>query len=215
MSDKEFNNKDYVNNTYPTSHVLQEHSRSGGDKKVGNMGSPLPRKPNSYIKGLNLTEAGAIKLMAYPPGALEAALREMRSHKGEIRDPFVFFSRLCLNYCKDNEIVPDWAICFNTLRSRGFEKDSVGADKSNPLLYYTESEYQAMQPKKAPLYPEAVAPQKRVFDEVEEAQKAEVALKTMKSTGDRDLDDIFASIFKTIIRDGTQDHQKSTTTKDP
>jgi len=104
-----------------------ERDRSGDIKSLKSGYEAPPRssrRQNSHIKGLNLTEAGCIKLLAYPPSAIQAGLTALRSHKGEIRDPFVYFSKICLDYCKDNKIRVDWGICFNELRRKGYEKDA-------------------------------------------------------------------------------------------
>jgi len=179
------------------------------------------KRPNHHIKGLNLTEAGWIKLMAYPPPAIQAACEAMRSHKGDILQPFTFFSRLCFNYCKANKLQPDWGLCFNELRSKGYDKDAIGVDWENPYLYYTQEEVDAMGPERPktssafypktktqepPLYPKAIPPQKRLFDRWEESEKAKKNLELMAKTGIPGLDDIFADILRSnILYENTMD----------
>lgn len=174
-------------------------------------------RPNHHIKGLNLTEAGCIKLMAYPPSAIQAACEALRSHKGSVLQPFTFFSRLCFNYCKANHLQPDWGLCFNELRSKGYDKDAVGVDLENPYLYYTQEEADALYPQKPktssafypkpnqqepPLYKKAIPPPRRLFDRFEESEKAKKNLELMAKTGIPGLDDIFADILRSNILEG-------------
>jgi hypothetical protein len=163
---------------------------------------------NSHIKGLNLTEAGCIKLLAYPPSAIQAGLTALRSHKGEIRDPFVYFSKICLDYCKDNKIRVDWGICFNELRRKGYEKDAVGVDVKEPLLYYTEEELVAISPPKAPpqsRYKDDAIPKKRIFDKQTEARRSQEILAAPPEFKDAWMSDFLASVLGKNIKDAAED----------
>ena len=60
------------------------------------------------LKTLNLTRAGQIKLSAFPDEAILDAANAFKYAK-KVKDPFGWFFKLCLEYCKRNEIDPDWS----------------------------------------------------------------------------------------------------------
>lgn len=71
--------------------------------------SPIPEYIRA-IKGLKLTKWGQIKLSAFPRGAVLHLDRKITSTKA-LRDPFGYAYRICLEWCKENNIQPDfkWA----------------------------------------------------------------------------------------------------------
>ena len=80
-------------------------------------GAPLMFNPISEpirnIKSLKLTKWGQIKLMAFPNKAIEYADDKMKySNLASLRDPFRFFTSLCVDYCKREEIEPNWEIVY-------------------------------------------------------------------------------------------------------
>ncbi len=66
---------------------------------------------------LNLSKWGQLKLMAFPDEAIEYAYKALNS--ANPRDPFKWFVSLCLTYCKQNSIAPDWNIMLNLCREHG------------------------------------------------------------------------------------------------
>lgn len=63
---------------------------------------------------LNLSKWGQIKLMAYPDEAIQYAYKALQS--ANPRDPFKWFVSVCLTYCKDNKMAPDWNVMLNLSR---------------------------------------------------------------------------------------------------
>jgi len=55
---------------------------------------------------LNLSKWGQIKLSAFPDEAIDFAYQQLKH--ANPRDPFAWFISLCLQYCKDNKIAPNW-----------------------------------------------------------------------------------------------------------
>lgn len=71
--------------------------------------SPVP----PYIRAISeikLTKWGQIRLTAFPERAVDAARKKIR-YFGKAKDPFAFFFKACLDFCKDENIVPDWKWC--------------------------------------------------------------------------------------------------------
>lgn len=66
------------------------------------------------IQVFKLTRAGQIKLSPFPDEAIIDAQNAMRFAKN-IREPFNWFYRLCSDYCKRNEIDPDWAFMYQLI----------------------------------------------------------------------------------------------------
>ena len=60
------------------------------------------------LKVINLTRAGQIKLSPFPDEAILEAANAFKFAK-KVRDPFSWFYKLCFDYCKRNDIDPDWA----------------------------------------------------------------------------------------------------------
>lgn len=59
------------------------------------------------LKVINLTRAGQIKLSVFPDEAIVDAANAYTYAKN-VRDPFNWFYKLCFDYCKRNDIDPDW-----------------------------------------------------------------------------------------------------------
>lgn len=59
------------------------------------------------IKILNLTRWGQIKLSAFPDDAIKEAISRMEYFKSA-KDPFALFMKICLEYCKTENISPNW-----------------------------------------------------------------------------------------------------------
>lgn len=60
------------------------------------------------LKVLNLTRAGQIKLSAFPDEAIVEAESAMKYAKN-VKEPYNWFYKLCFDYCRRNDIDPDWA----------------------------------------------------------------------------------------------------------
>jgi len=56
---------------------------------------------------LNLSKWGQIKLSAYPDQALDYAYSQLKFTNP--RDPFKWFVSLCMRYCQENKMAPDWS----------------------------------------------------------------------------------------------------------
>ncbi len=59
------------------------------------------------ISCMKLTDAGQIKLSAFPVEAIEYATKTMKM-AGNKRDPFRWFFKVCNDFCKESNIQPDW-----------------------------------------------------------------------------------------------------------
>lgn len=203
VSHNKYNNKDYVNNTTTTSHVLEKSSR-GREARTG------VGHDRKYIKGLNLTDAGAIKLMAYPKEAFDYALESLQKSTVPIKQPFILFSKICFNYCREKGLFADHGFVFSELRRRGLDKDSPGVDLQNPYIYYTSEEYRAMQPKTKRVPDQkygghspqdTAAPPVRELDIKHEAQRAiEILASGPANTGDPFYDDIIIKLLSDTIK---------------
>lgn len=66
------------------------------------------------ISSLDLTVAGMIDLLSYPAEAIQranVALMRATERNGKPLDaPFKYFAKVAYNYCKDNNIQPDWGL---------------------------------------------------------------------------------------------------------
>lgn len=60
------------------------------------------------LKVLNLTRAGQIKLSVFPDEAILEAANAMKYAKN-VKEPYNWFYKLCFEYCRRNDIDPDWA----------------------------------------------------------------------------------------------------------
>lgn len=59
------------------------------------------------LKVINLTRAGQIKLSVFPDEAITDAANAYKYAKN-VKEPFNWFYKLCFDYCKRNDIQPDW-----------------------------------------------------------------------------------------------------------
>lgn len=71
---------------------------------------------------LNLSKWGQIKLMAYPDQAIAHAYKELQH--ANPRDPFKWFVSLCLKYCKENQLAPDWTGMLTLSRTQNMPDDA-------------------------------------------------------------------------------------------
>ncbi len=60
------------------------------------------------LKVINLTRAGQIKLSPFPDEAILDAANAFTYAKN-VKEPFNWFYKLCFDYCKRNDIDPDWS----------------------------------------------------------------------------------------------------------
>lgn len=87
----------------------------GGEKRLPQKRSVMNFNPISIpirsIKSLRLTKWGQIRLMAFPEKAVEYAEDKMKyAQVSSLKDPFKFFTSLCVDWCKREEIKPNWEI---------------------------------------------------------------------------------------------------------
>jgi hypothetical protein len=114
--------------------------RSYGDKPI----SPTLQE----LKCLNLTKSGQIRLTPFPDEAILDAASSMK-HAKNVRDPFNWFFKLCLEYCHRNEIAPDWPYMHTLIEKYKIKPDmpplktthsvqdglSRSADKQSTVVY--------------------------------------------------------------------------------
>lgn len=82
-------------------------------RRSGRMGLKIDDVIPSHvhrITELNLTNAGKMRLSVYPGAAILDARGKIKITKKFIKDPFAYFVSLCEQYCKDNDIRPDWNV---------------------------------------------------------------------------------------------------------
>ncbi len=107
-------NKDYNNNyTHPRArggHLFSSTEKANIIDQITKgvyKGNPI----DPSIRGLmefHLTKWGQIKLSPFPPVAITHGRTKMAAMNGPIRSKFNCLYTICLNYCKDNDITPDW-----------------------------------------------------------------------------------------------------------
>jgi hypothetical protein len=68
------------------------------------------------LKCINLSRAGQIKLSAFPDEAIVDAANAYNYAKN-VKEPFNWFYKLCMDYCNRNEITPDWIFMHSLLDS--------------------------------------------------------------------------------------------------
>lgn len=76
------------------------------------------------IKELSLTQAGQMRLSAYPGSAITYARNGMRRTKKFLKNPFAYFVAMCEQYCKECDIKPDWKLVELTKQVFGWKSDS-------------------------------------------------------------------------------------------
>lgn len=97
--------KDYIynNNNNTVGNAMDEYS-----KRIFG-GNPISPKIKEVSKLLSLSKWGQISLSAFPDEAIEHARIIFTASRSYKRNPFMWFCKLCVDYCKSNDINPDWA----------------------------------------------------------------------------------------------------------
>lgn len=112
------------------------HSLSKKNKKgITNMNNP---PQNDILAFLNLTELGYARLSCFPEAAYVWAATRMASLKG-IKDPFVYFQKLCKIYCEEHRLPIDWSL-YSSIVSKN-SLDPLGPLTNGPLLLDKLADY--------------------------------------------------------------------------
>lgn len=61
------------------------------------------------VKSLHLTRWGQIKLSAFPDHIIIAVDQKMRATRVIIKQPFNYYTKCCLELCREQKITPDWS----------------------------------------------------------------------------------------------------------
>lgn len=78
---------------------------TSNSKRMDMEGSPI-RESIRSLKSLNLTKWGQIELMKFPDDAIEHAARSLIMTRP--KEPMLYFLKICHEYCKNNNIRPDY-----------------------------------------------------------------------------------------------------------
>lgn len=88
---------------YKTLRALTKWDAKHMQDNAPNPISPLIRSLNE----LNLSRSGQIKLSAFPDNVIDYA-KDKLGYAKNVKDPFNWFLSVCTDYCKSNDIKPDW-----------------------------------------------------------------------------------------------------------
>ncbi len=97
---------------WPTENREYRDQKRPTTKKESVMEQPKWVTPtlNAATKALNLSKWGQIRLSAYPDQALFHALNVFKSSKSAKQDLFKWFSSVCNEWCKKNNVAPEWGL---------------------------------------------------------------------------------------------------------
>ena len=99
--------------------MIKFAQRIYGDDPV----SPMIRQLNTH-HSMNLSQYAMFKLSAFPDEAIEWASSKLQ-YTNTIRDPYNWMFKMCHDYCKDNDILPDWYYAANLIVAHDMPKDSA------------------------------------------------------------------------------------------
>lgn len=96
--------------------------------------SPMIRQLNTH-HSMNLSQYAMFKLSAFPDEAIEWASSKLQ-YTNNIRDPYNWIFKMCHDYCKDNDILPDWVYAGTLIVAHNMEKDTpiYGENLDKPKL---------------------------------------------------------------------------------
>lgn len=138
---KEKRNK--VNNNLPNPPTTQSRGFSGALGGRSQKGGGSIRKerikrmdPRDYknIERLNLTEAGVIKLSAFPPEAIAHALTRLKGLTKPVDDIFRFIFAVSKQWCEGKDIKPNFRETHFLLREKGYTFETPSVDAENPVV---------------------------------------------------------------------------------
>lgn len=81
---------------------------------------------------LNLSVLGQIKLLPYPTECLEY-VSEQYSRVSNPKDPVKIFTYLCNEWCKANDVRPDWATCYQLYKDLNIDPQGSFYATSKPV----------------------------------------------------------------------------------
>lgn len=94
---------------------------------------------------LNLSMLGQIKLLPYPAECLEY-VSEQYSRVNNPKDPVKIFTYLCNEWCKANDVRPDWATCYQLYKDLNIDPQgsfyATSKSVSRPKQAYQKREIQ-------------------------------------------------------------------------
>lgn len=97
-------------------------------KSEQNMNNP---PTNPILDFLNLTQLGYARLAPFPQKAFEWSAAKIR-YKKELKDPFIYFQKLCKIYCNEHRLSPDWSLYQSYVSY--YKLDPMGPLTNGPLL---------------------------------------------------------------------------------
>lgn len=92
-----------------------------------------------HIERLNLTEAGVIKLSAFPPEAIAAAIIKLRGVTKPVDDIFRFVFAVSKQWCEGKGFKPNFRETSHLLREKGLSFESPSIDSQNPCVLKANS----------------------------------------------------------------------------
>lgn len=162
------------------------------------------------IDSLKLTRAGEIKLSPFPPEARQEADKQLRKHKGPVKDLFRLYWTFCKEYCVRQGIVIQWRHMFADLTKEGIHNDAPGINPQDPFTYRVRS-IDSTPKEKGPridpknvghsIYHNAQPPAKREPETIEQLNASKAKLEEIKRSDDpftKDLASIIGSIMDCI-----------------
>lgn len=135
-------------------------------KRIGAYMSELISPALRTLKSLNLTQAGQVKLSAYPDDAIRwaDATIAIRNKKSPISQPFSYFNSLCMSYCSDKKLAPQWNHVKKLIAALGIKADE-------PLLLNKEIKEPEQAIKQEPSYQPASGKSKYTTEDLERERR--------------------------------------------
>jgi hypothetical protein len=115
-----------------------------GRQRIGAYMSELVSAAIRAVKSIRLSHAGQVKLSAYPDEAIKWADETIaiRNKNSPINEPFSYFNSLCMRYCSDKKLAPNWEYAKKLTAALKIKADE-------PLLLNKEIKEPAAEPVKA------------------------------------------------------------------
>ena len=132
-----------VNNNLPNPPITKSPGFSGAPGRKSQKGGGDIRKerikrmdPRDYknIERLNLTEAGVIKLSAFPPEAIAAAMIRLQGLTKPVDDIFRFVFAVSKQWCEGKGIKPNFRESTFLLKEKGYSFDTPSIDAESPVV---------------------------------------------------------------------------------
>lgn len=135
---RNLNNKNLPNPPNAQSRVFAKSTGGKSQKGGGCIRKERIKRmdPRDYknIERLNLTEAGVIKLSAFPPQAIAAAMIRLQGITKPVDDIFRFVFAVSRQWCEERGEKPNFRETSHLLREKGYTFDSPSIDAENPCV---------------------------------------------------------------------------------